>query len=160
MSGPSILNAGAVPSLMQSGYVGNPYHHLDFQLAPVMFHWWAKTPTGRQSKFWKTWQFNRTRRVAKLAKYKGALVPVYVPEIHYQRTTAEIYAWLGKRGHNNNCPSLPPGYEWQGPFLHHETIAPIAEGPWGNALFLFQEPQASAGLPVRYIACINDAVHA
>lgn len=160
MSASSVQVAADVPHLHDSGYKGNPYHHVDFQLAPLMFIWWAKTPTGRQSKYWKTWQFNRLRSAGTLTKHQGYLVPVYVPDTHYRRTTREIYDWLRQRGPINCCPKLPKGYEWQGPFLYHETIAPTAEGGWGPAMFMFRAPAQSAGTPIRYVAKLVEAAPA
>lgn len=139
-----------VPTLDDSGYVGNPYHHVEFHMSPVMFMWWAKTPTGRQSKFWKTHCFQRLEYTTKMVKHQGRLLPVLVPTQHYGRTAADLYKWLCERGTANCCPKLPRGYTWQGPFLYIELDEPKKEGPCRGYWFAFKAPAESAGIPIRY----------
>lgn len=153
----SVVLDAPVPTLKESGYEGFQYMHTDLKRAPVTFMWWAKTPSGRQSKFVKTWTFYRLDRASNLAKHNGALWEVAVPSQHYRRTTPQIYEWLRKRGHFATCPRLPKGYEWQGPFLYSDLPAPTQEGEWGPMLFRFTPPATSAGYPIRYVATLEQA---
>lgn len=140
-----------VPHLSDSDYVGRPFHHVEYHLAPVMFMWWAKTPSGRQSKFWKTHCFHRLGYTTKMVERHGRLLPVLVPTQHYGRSTAELYQWLCDRGTVNCCPQLPRGYAWQGPFLYTELDEPKQEGPCGRYWFAIKEPATSAGIPISYV---------
>ncbi len=147
----SAFHSGTAPTLADSGYRGGIYHHVDLAKAPVMFMWWAKTPTGRQSKFWKTQVFERLRSCGKLTKHAGELVPVLIPSQHYGRSAAELYKWLRERGPTSCCPQLPRGYVWQGPFVYIDLEAPTKEGPTGPNWFAFKAPATSAGIPLGYV---------
>ncbi len=147
----SAFQPGDVPWLYDTEYKGARVY-TDPDKAPVVFLWWAKTPTGRQSKYTVTRCFERLQFTTKTVDIGGGFIrPVLVPTEHYGRTTAEIYKWLCERGARNCCPSLPRGYSWQGPFLCSETDAPTEEGPKGRYWFAFKAPAKSAGIAVRYV---------
>jgi hypothetical protein len=143
-----------VPTLAESGYVGNPpYHYVDSRLAPVVFMWWATTAAGRQSKYLVTCDVYRLCDSGKLAMHDGHPLEVVVPSPHYHRNTRALYDWLRQRGTIPACPRLRRGYVWHGPFLYDELAPPQAEGPYDSAaMFRLRAPEQSDGNPIQFDA--------
>lgn len=145
----------AIKTLDESGYSGRPYLHSDFRTNPVTLVWWAKSPTGRQSRFLHWVSIARTRIHSEIMKRdsQGSLCNVAVPTRNCFKTADEIALQA--------CVDFPPpklrsGYEWQGPFFNTEydrnSIAPD-EGQQGPILVMHRNPAPSEneGVRLRYV---------
>lgn len=143
-----------VVGLKESGYKFWPYIHTDLWRAPVTFFWWATTPSGRQSRVhWHSHTFYRLMSSGKLRRTAsgGDLATVYLPSAHYRISTMDLRNQLLER-QSALLPSLPRGYEWQGPFLYSECSAPQIE----SDSFSFREPQRNEGIPMVYTVPAQD----
>ena len=148
-----------VLTLEESGYHGCPYLHRDSRTNPVVLVWWAKTPTGRQSRFLHWVGIARTRIHPDVMKKDahGHLCNVAVPTAHCSRTAGEIVQ------HAKTAfppPKLARGYEWQGPFFRLESdrssVAPD-EGQQGPIIVMHRSPKKSEneGIPLGYVVDAN-----
>lgn len=133
--------------LNDSGYKGRPYIHQDLQNSPVTVVWWAKSPTGRQSRYLHWVQCNRLRKTGKTKCQDGFYYPVYVPTSHYGASAEELCAYAAAK---YPPPKLRRGYEWQGPFLYSSFDEPPPEGKnWGQIIAMV-EPDRSDGILMKY----------
>lgn len=138
-----------VPTLEDSGYQGVVRITADSNLSPVVFMWWASTPTGRVSVYTQTCVMYRTRAANKLKKVDGKLCQIVVPSQYFATETSELCEAAQKRSYAL-LPSLPAGYVWQGPFLALDTKAPSREGVNGSSYFMYNEPEKSDALENRF----------
>lgn len=138
-------------TLEESGYKGWPTICSDYRTHPVTVVWWAKTPTGRQSRFLH-WAFiHRTRSGNVLKKdAHGHLCNVQVPSQHFGKTAEEILAYAAERF---PPPKLKRGYQWKGPFFYTDfdrnSVTP-SEGQHGQVIVLKKAPKKSEGIPLSY----------
>ena len=140
-----------VPTLNESGYSKHQYIHTELKNAPVTFFWWAKSPKGRESKYWQSFTFDRIRYCGKLKKGSdGYLHEVRVPTGNYHKSTVELFDNVRSRSHAL-LPHLPKGYQWQGPFLLSEVEPPRVE----SDDFKFNAPTTSDGRALAYAVSLN-----
>lgn len=144
------LQTGAVVRLQDTGYTGNPYVHVDHKTCPVMFFWWADTPTGRQSRYWHAFTVARVRSSGKMLKdpATGMLTTCYVPTAYYDMGLQQIRDAIQLRV---ALPKIPRGYVWQGPFLRCDVKAPVVE----SSSFRRVEPERSDGLALGYLVTMR-----
>lgn len=135
-------------TLADSGYKGWPYIHTNLHQYPVTFMWWAKTPTGRQSKHWHAETRYRAMPATRLGRTKdGLLTNVALPSRFYRQTTQEIRDNLIEQ-QASLLPRLPAGYEWQGPFVYSDCAPPVAP----TDTFRWREPDESErGVQLGYM---------
>lgn len=135
-------------TLEQSGYKGWPYLHANLDCSPVVFVWWARSPTGRQSSKLHYAYFNRLRTTGKLKKHSdGHLYPVYVPTRHYGLNAEEMMAIAATIF---PAPRLRKGYTWEGPFLYMSFQPAPSFGFFWNRFIAAEEPKTSDGIPLLY----------
>lgn len=140
-----------VPTLSESGYSKYPYVYTDKKNAPVTFFWWAKSPKGRESKYWQAFTFDRIRYCNKIKKGTDQYFhEVYVPTNNYHRPTAELFENVRQRSYAL-LSHLPKGYGWQGPFLLDEVEPPSVE----SDNFKFNEPTTSDGIQLAYALSLD-----
>lgn len=145
MNTPS-LQTGAVIRLEDTGYGASPYIQVDHKTCPVIFFWWADTPTGRQSRYWQSFTAGRLRPCGKMLKdpATGHLTACYVPTAYYAMPLQKIRDVAQQRA----ClAALPEGYVWQGPFLKLDIKAPTAE----SSSFRLIEPEFSDGINLSFL---------
>lgn len=142
-----------IKTLEQSGYKGWPYLHTNHDCSPVMFVWWAKSPTGRQSSKLHYCYFNRLRSSGKLKKHSdGHLYPVYVPTRHYGLNADELTAIAATMF---PAPKLRKGYAWEGPFLYMSFQPAPAFGFSWNRFIAAEAPKVSDGLMLGYRVAVG-----
>ncbi len=136
-------------TLKESAYKGWPYLHRDLQLSPVTVVWWAKSPTGRQSRYLHWVHLDRLRRTGKTQRQEnGFFYPVYVPTKHYGASAEELCAYVAAK---YPPPKLRRGYEWQGPFLYSSFNEPPPEGNHWGQIIAMEEPKESDGILMKYV---------
>lgn len=132
-----------VPTLADSGFRRALPPTPPADLAPVTFVWWAESPKGRESTHTYAYTVNRLAFSGKSHRSDdGTLREIRVPAAAFTASTYELYESLRSR-QNSLVPRVPAGYVWQGPFLAHETPAPVHE----TDDFKFTAPLHSAGEP-------------
>lgn len=144
-------------TLAESGYQGWPYIHTDLHRNPVMVVWWAKTPTGRQSKYFHAaWAYrNRIHPDVMKKDSHDHLCNVAVPSTHLQKTSDEIMEYLAKESPPDK---LPRGYEWQGPFFRHDSdriSGTPKEGQQGPIIVMHRIPKRSENEGASLVYQVN-----
>lgn len=135
-------------TLEASGYKGWPYIHTEPRTSTVVLVWWAKSPSGRQSKYLHYATFNRLRYSGKSKRHEsGFLYPVDVPTKFYGLEPEEFKAIAMAK---YPPPKLRAGYEWQGPFLYTSfSEAPRPGYEWGHYVAM-EVPSHDEGIPLGY----------